>query len=346
VDFERQLLLIRADANGNIGIGHLMRCLALAQAWQSRGGEAIFVTACPSDGLRQRLSQEGFQIITLEGAYPDPVDWAVTSKVLAVHPQMWVVLDGYHFDPSYQRHIKEAHHPLLVIDDMAHLEHYYADVVLNQNVHATQLKYSCEPYTQLLLGTRYVLLRREFRSWREWQREFPQVARKVLVTLGGADPDNQTLKVIHALGQVHIDGLEATVIVGPSNPYLRELETTIYNSQFTVRLVRNASTMPELMSWADLAVSGGGSTCWELAFMGLPNISMVLAENQRGIADGLSEASIVLNLGWFQQVIDDRIAEALSSLLRDRDRRQQMSRAGRTLVNGGGSERVVLALKK
>jgi len=318
----------------------------LAQAWQSQGGEAIFVTACPSNGLLRRLSSEGFQVLPLESLYPDPADWVLTSKVLAAHPEMWVVLDGYHFDSSYQLRVKEAGHPLLVIDDMAHLEHYYADVVLNQNMHAGQLNFSCEPYTRLLLGTRYVLLRREFWQWCGWQRQIPEVARKVLVTLGGADPDNHSLKVLQAMRQLDIDSLEASVVMGASNPNLRELETTIHDFQFRIHLLRDASNMPELMSWADAAVSAAGSTCWELAFMGLPSVLIILTENQRGIADGLSEARIALNLGWSEQVTDDRIAEGLSSLLRDRDRRQQMSGGGRYLVDSAGSERVVLALKR
>ncbi|MDY7080712.1 MAG: DegT/DnrJ/EryC1/StrS family aminotransferase [Chloroflexota bacterium] len=139
-------LLIRADANVHIGTGHLMRCLALAQGWQTQGGRATFITACESDGLRQRLSDEGFQVIALEHPYPDPADWEITSQVLAAHPGAWMVLDGYHFDPAYQRQVKKVGHPLLVIDDMAHLDHYYADVLLNQNIHAEQLDYSCEPY--------------------------------------------------------------------------------------------------------------------------------------------------------------------------------------------------------
>ena len=136
---KRRSLLIRTDANSHIGTGHLMRCLALAQAWQSQGGEAVFVTECNSEGLLRRLSEEGFQVISIERPHPDPADWWLTSKVLAVYPGAWVVLDGYHFDSSYQLHIKEAEHPLLVIDDKAHLDHYYADVVLNQNIHAGQM---------------------------------------------------------------------------------------------------------------------------------------------------------------------------------------------------------------
>ena len=337
-------LLIRADANARMGTGHLMRCLALAQGWQARDGRATFVTACESDGLRQRLSDEGFQVVALEQPYPDPADWEITSKVLAAHPGAWVALDGYHFDPAYQDQIRKAGHRLLVIDDMAHLEHYYADVVLNQNIHAEQLNYSCEPYTRLLLGTEYVLLRSEFLAWRGWQRKIPEVASKVLVTLGGGDPDNQTLKVIRALQQVSVDDLEAVVVVGASNPHFDELQSAIRHSPFAIRLVRNASNMPELMAWADVAVSAGGSTCWELAFMGLPNLVLVLADNQRLIAEGLDSAKVALNLGWYNEVTVVQIREALTNLMISKDARLLMAKQGQRLVDGKGEYRVTSAI--
>ena len=344
MELEGKSLLIRADANAHKGTGHLMRCLALAQGWRGRGGRATFVTACESDGLRQRLSDEGFQVITLERPYPDPADWEIASEVLAAHPAAWVALDGYHFDSTYQRQIREAGHPLLVIDDTAHLDHYYADVVLNQNIHAERLDYSCEPHTRLLLGTRYALLRSEFLAWRGWQREIPEVARRVLVTLGGSDPDNQTLKVIRALRQVDVDDLEAVVVVGASNPHFDELQSAIRDSQFAVRLVQNVTNVPELMAWADVAVSAGGSTCWELAFMGLSFIGLVLAENQQAIAEGLDVAGVAVNLGWGSNILPVHISADLEQLIHDQPRRRQMSHAGQELIDGNGSGRVVTAM--
>ena len=336
-----RFLVICADASSHIGAGHLMRCLALAQGWKARGGQATFITACKSDGLRQRLSNEDFQVITLDRPYPDPADWETTSQVLAAHSGAWVVLDGYHFDAAYQCQIKEAGHRLLVIDDMAHLNHYYTDVVLNQNINAERLHYACEPYTQLLLGTRYVLLRSEFLPWRGWQREIPKVARKVLVTLGGGDPDNQTLKVIRALQQVDLDGLEAVVVVGASNTHFRELQSAAHNSGFAIRVVQNVTDMSDLMAWADVAVSAGGSTCWEMAFMGLPNVILVLAENQRGVAEGLDARGIALNLGWYVQVSELDFAQALKMLMSNPARCKAMSEKGRQIVDGAGTDRVV-----
>jgi len=337
-------LLIRADANVHKGSGHLMRCLALAQGWQARGGEATFITVCDSVALRQRLSDQGFQTVLPERSYPAPSDWDVTSEVLAAHPDTWVVLDGYHFDPTYQQRIKETGHRLLVIDDMADLDHYCADVVLNQNIHAEQLDYSCEPYTRLLLGTEYVLLRREFSPWCAWEREIPEVARKVLVTLGDGDPDNQTLRVICALQQMSVEDLETVVVVGASNPHFGELEAILRTSPAAMRLVRNISNMPELMAWADVAVTAGGSTCWETAFMGLPNVILVLAENQREVANGLDKHGTALNLGWCTGISESSLTQVLEEIISDSPRRELMSKKGKQLVDGTGVERAIAAM--
>jgi len=323
-----------------------MRCLALAQAWKDSGGEVAFITTCESAGLLQRLSDEGFEAIQLDSHYPDPGDWEATSQVLAAHPNAWAVLDGYHLDEAYQKQVKEAGHRLLVIDDMAHLEHYYADIVLNQNLHANQLHYSCEPYTQLLLGPQYVLLRREFLQWQGWKREIPEMAHKVLVTLGGGDPDNVTLKVIRAMNNLKSKDLEVKVVIGPFNPHMVLLKEAIRHSPFTIQLLRSVANMPELMAWADVAISGGGSTCWEIAFLGLPNMILQLAENQRGIAEGLDSRGVGLNARWYAEISELDLAQALKTLMFNPARRKTMSEEGQKLVHGTGTDKVVSVMHK
>ncbi len=213
-------LLIRADANSHIGTGHVMRCLALAQAWQAAGGKVIFITACESEALRRRLIGEKLEVVALS----DPRDWQVVARALAAQPNAWVALDGYHFDTAYQQRFKDAGHRLLVIDDLAQLDRYVADLVLNQNLGAQGLTYAHQPATRLLRGTDYVLLRKEFLSHRETRREAPERARRILVTLGGADPDNVTLTIVRALQRLDADSLEVVVAVGASYPYFDDLQ--------------------------------------------------------------------------------------------------------------------------
>lgn len=335
-------LIIRADASTQIGTGHLMRCLALAQAWKDAGGKVTFITACQNEELLQRLRGEEFDVHVLADSYPDPGDWNYTKGILAASPNAWVVLDGYHFDEVYQQRVKEAGHRLLVIDDKAHLRHYYADIVLNQNLGVEQWHYSCEPYTHLLLGTRYVLLRKEFLAWRGWKREIPEVARRVLVTVGGSDPENNTLKVIQALQKVNVPDLEAMVVIGASNPHTDVLETAAGQSRIPVRLVRNAKNMPELMSQADVAVSGFGVTCWELSYMGVPMLVVAQVPNQEVNARALEESGIALSLNM-KNAPSSALA-VLEDLLTNKQVRTAMSRTGRFMVDGQGAQRVAVMI--
>jgi|GEM_PF-317863 len=346
VSLKEKNLIIRVDASTQIGTGHLMRCLALAQAWKGDGGKVTFITACQSEGLLQRLREEEFDIHLLAHSYPDSGDWDYTKSILAAHPNAWVVLDGYHFDEVYQQRVKEAKHRLLVIDDMAHLKHYYADIVLNQNLHAKQLQYSCEPYTRLLLGTHYVLLRREFLAWRGGKREIPEVARRVLVTLGGSDPENYTLKVLRALQKIDIPGLEATVVIGVSNPHADVLEAAVGQSRIPIRLISNATNMPELMAWADVAVSMAGTTTWELLFLGMPALFCILADNQYHIAQQVESQGVGKNLGQAENISVQSLVESITSLAKDFNLRAKISENARQIVDGQGGHRVLEALRE
>ncbi len=253
----------------------------------------------------------------------------------------WIVADGYHFGAEYQRAVKNAGQRLLFIDDNGHAASYHADIVLNQNAHAHASLYeNRDAKTHLLLGTRYALLRREFLKWRGWQREFPIVARKVLVTMGGADPNNATLKVVQALKTLDID-FEAIVVIGRDNPHSEELRNATHDSQVAIRLEKSVTNMPELMAWADVAVSAGGSTCWELTFMGLPFMVLVLAENQYLVARHLVSSGTAMNMGWFSEVSRSAITKGVKRLLMDKELRVQMSSHGKELIDGEGAARVV-----
>lgn len=344
------LLVIRADANARIGTGHIMRCLALAQAWQDEGGKVVFISSCESKDLCGRINAEGFDIVLLDNAYPDPSDIIFTintvNRFITHHPasNTWIVVDGYHFDSNYQKSIKAAGYRLLCLDDYGHADHYCADIVLNQNVYADKLFYTHrEPNTQLLLGTRYVLLRREFKKWKGWQRRIPGIARKILVTVGGGDQDNVTLKIIQALKQIDVLGLEANIIVGPTNPHLEALRTSV-RFDYNLKLLTNISDMSELMAWADLAVAAGGSTSWELAFMGLPSLVMVVADNQSNVVKGLRDHRLAIDIGCNKDIRSEDITKSLNELINNHMKRREISEIGRRCVDGSGSARVVNAL--
>jgi UDP-2,4-diacetamido-2,4,6-trideoxy-beta-L-altropyranose hydrolase len=350
---QQRTLLIRADASSRIGSGHFMRCLALAAGWQSRGWDVVFLSYCERSGLVQRVQAAGMSFIPLPHPHPDSADLTTTLVVLEDlcrnRGRPWLILDGYFFDSAYHQAVRRLGYSLLVVDDMAYLPQYYATVLLNQNIDAEDLDYQCDDDCRLLLGTRYVLLRPEFLTWRSWHRQIPDTARRVLITMGGADLGNATAKAVQALRQLDVDGLEVKVVLGTDYVHeLKEENLATYSGsnqgKSVLHIVRSPGDMAKLMAWADVAISAGGSTCWELSFMGLPSIVLLLADNQQGIVAGLQKHGSVINLGWHASLKVEDLRLAVSELLYDEVSRLRMSIAGRQLVDGLGVDRVVDSL--
>jgi len=167
----------------------------------------------------------------------------------------------------------------------------------------------------------------------------------VLVTMGGGDPDNVTLKVMQALQGINIPDLEVKVVVGPSNAHIQELQSAIQNLKSKINIIHDPPNMPELMAWADVAVTAGGSTCWELAFMGLPALILILADNQTPIAVELERQGMALNLEWHNVLESGDIACQLRSVIMSSEKRETMSKCGRQLVDGSGTMRVIRQLR-
>jgi UDP-2,4-diacetamido-2,4,6-trideoxy-beta-L-altropyranose hydrolase len=341
---ELRPLLVRADASAAVGSGHVMRCLALVQAWGSRSGPVWFLSRCSNETLRQRIQAAGAEFLSLPPDASQHLDVQSTLTLLEELKPAYVVLDGYDFDLGYQRAVRAAGNRLLVIDDMLRLAHYETDILLNQNLGASRLQYDCNPDAAVLLGPEYALLRQEFIFWRSRLHTVPETARKILVTLGGSDPDNVTLKVIQALRRLEIARLQIRVVAGPANPHIDELCAAAAAFAGELELLTAVSDMAPLMAWADLAITGAGSTCWELACLGLPAVSLVIAANQRSIAEELGAAGVIFNLGWHAEVSAERLATSVDGLLFSSFRRLRMSQKGRALVDGKGAERVVSAL--
>lgn len=338
-------LLIRADATAAIGTGHVMRCLALAQAWQDAGGRAVFVMAEATPSVEERLRSEGVDVVRLSDPAGTEGDSLQTARLAVTHGAEWVVVDGYHFGAEYQLALKKAGCKVLFVDDNGHAAHYSADLVMNQNAYANEDLYrNRESETELLLGLQYAMLRREFRRWREQRRDDPEVGSKVLVTLGGSDAANLTVRVIQALEQLELATIEATIVAGGSNPHTRELEMAVSKSKVRLRLLRNVTSMPELMAWADVAVSAAGTTMLELAFIGVPTILVTVADNQRSNARACEKLGLAQDLGDLAHVSAVQLAAAVRELIVEPQRRLRMTRNGRAIVDGLGAERVAARL--
>ncbi len=335
------LILIRADATSAIGSGHVMRCLALAKAWQNAGGSVSWLMAESIPALEERLLREGISCNTMSAIPGSSLDAKRTISEARHANAALVVVDGYRFTPDFILAVKAEGFRVLFIDDDGRFESYGSDVVLNQNVSATAEMYARrEAVTRLLLGLEYVLLRPEFLA-EPRRHQHPAVARKVLVTMGGSDPENVTEKVLRAISNLDI---ATRVVIGSGNPR-NALRWLTVGSPSTVHIERNPENMAPLMNWADVAISAAGSTCWELAYIGLPAMVIPSSEDPRGVAQGVAARGIALNLGWHANLSDEQIRQALTSLLKDHAGRVAMSERGQKLIDGQGAARVARFLQ-
>ena len=268
-------LLVRADGGGPMGAGHVMRQLALAQAWAGHGGRVVLATANLAGAPATRWSDSGFEVRQLPARPADDEDGSRpgglpprfradgqerSGRCLDRRPEEpdWVSFDGYHLHPRLQEEVARAGHRLLVVDDHGAVGHYCADVIVDQNLGATAADYAARPPgSVVLLGPRYALLRREFGHDPPARSVASGKPLRVLLTLGGS-PDVALLAVIRrGVGEVRC--APEVVEAGPGMP---------------------VADMAALMASCDVAVSAAGSTCWELCAAGLPAALVVTAPNQ------------------------------------------------------------------
>jgi UDP-2,4-diacetamido-2,4,6-trideoxy-beta-L-altropyranose hydrolase len=337
-------LIICAECGVQVGTGHVMRCLALAQAWKRAGGAVTFLLREGLAGIEERIRAEGMLLETLPKECEVSAEAFVRAALRAGAPI--AVLDGYGFGAPEQAMLSGAGTRVLTIDDYGHATDYPVRWLLNQNSYAVPEMYHGTT-ARLLLGPAYALLRDEFLPWLGWKRSIPERARKILITIGGSDPDNASVKILRSLELLqHNEDLEVVVVVGGGNPHGSDVRAAAERCPVPVRVAQSVQDMPALMAWADVAVSGAGVTSYELCYMGLPSLLLIVAENQRRIAESLSQSGVAVNAGRSREIRTESLAGQLQALIDSTERRRAMSHGARELVDGLGSERVRAALQE
>jgi spore coat polysaccharide biosynthesis predicted glycosyltransferase SpsG len=196
------------------------------------------------------------------------------------------------------------------------------------------------------LGTHYALLRREFLSTGTPPRTVPARARRLLILMGGADSGNATLRVMEALRLLRDDSLECEAILGPANPHRDTLRSESAALGLQVQVVRDPPDLAERMARAEMAISAGGATLWELCYLGLPTLAFSLADNQRAAVTHLHRAGALVDgtAAWHESTVE--LARSIDGLVADAGLRAALARTARTLVDGRGAARVVAALRE
>jgi len=352
-------IAFRTDATSQIGTGHFMRCLTLAEALKKQGAEIRFVSRGLPTHLRDMLATKSMQFVALDSETSEATDgdlahaqWLGTSQAqdaqatiqaLAGQQWDWLVVDHYALDARWESMLKQSAKSILVIDDIADRQHD-CDVLLDQNMYADMnIRYSGKvpSHCQLLLGPRYALLRDEFRHLREQVKPRTDPVKRVLVFFGGVDADNYTARVIESLASIGSHDWHVDVVIGAQHPHREQIEAACAEQRFVCHA--QTSRMAELMAAADLAIGAGGSATWERCCLGLPALTICVADNQRKqIADAASEG--LLYAPELEGELIPAIRRHVSALMENGYLRQAISRSGMRAVDGCGVMRVIGAL--
>ncbi len=360
-------VVFRVDASIQIGTGHVMRCLTLADELQRQGHRCRFISRDQQGHLGELITSKGFAFDLLsipEGAHIDVRDeegtehadwlgvtWQVdavqTLEVLESIEVDWLVVDHYALDARWEKLLAVVVKRILVIDDLADRNHE-CDLLLDQNLGRQEADYiqRVPAYCRKLIGSRYALLRPEFAKFREasLQRRVKPQLKRILISLGGVDATNITGKVLNALTDSTLPiETEVDIIMGAYAPYLEEVRSHATLLPFRTTVSVNVTDMAERMYLADLSIGAAGSTSWERCCLGLPAILVILADNQVSGARALNAWGAAILIGHSAKSLQSCLSASLI-LLSASEALQRMSNAAAKVTVGDGVDRVVDSL--
>lgn len=348
--------VIRTDSSTSIGSGHLMRCFTLADMLREKGVEVSFVCRELPGNLGWLVREKGYSLFLLPFDGQEPAsgdvpsdyarwlgtDWATdANQTLTALPDEaeidWLIVDHYALDEKWEKSLRWRVGHIMVIDDLANRWHD-CDLLLDQNFYENaQVRYEglVPSHCRKLLGPRYALLRPEFLEARQKMPERSGSVDRILVFFGGVDVTNETTKALQAIRSVGRSDVAVDVIVGSSNPHKAQIETAS-RSMPNVTLHYQVPNMAQLMVEADLAIGAGGTTTWERCFLGLPTMTIIVADNQREMIEALAGRGAVWNMGWYTDVSVAAIEAKMQWVMGHPDAVRVMSQNTLRLIGGPG----------
>jgi len=360
-------IVFRVDASIQMGTGHVMRCLTLAEELRRLGHSCVFICREHPGNLGEFITNKGFVVHSLsttsgvsftaendDTAHAEwlgaswRIDAEQTLVALGFMEADWLVVDHYALDARWERLLAKAVDQTMVIDDLADREHECA-VLLDQNVlcsESNQLyKALVNTDCTLLLGPRYALLRPEYAELAKALPERDGNISRVLVFVGGSDPHNLTERYLNALSAPGFQDIQVDVVIGKNHPAPKAISALV-SQRGAVRLYSGLPTLAALMVRADLMLGAGGATNWERMCLGLTSIVVSVAHNQDEINRELADQAFIHFLGKAEAAAISDIQTALLSILSDAIKNSVQSKAMRTVVDGCGTARVAQLMQE
>lgn len=339
------MIWIRADANKDIGSGHVMRCLSVAVALQKTGEQVCFIVA--DEGAASLLSDRGVMYQVLHSAYDDmESELEALCDMISMQKPDVLLVDSYFTTERYLRRVRELV-KVVVMDDVPRFA-YPVDGIVNYNIYGADLNYEevLPEYHGMgfYLGTAYAPLREQFQGCSYRVRP---VVEDVLITTGGSDKYNLAAQILEAvLAKKETAGFCYHVVSGAFNPHLPYLQE-LAEKHTNIKLYQNVKDMASLMQQADIAITAGGSTMYELCAVGVPILCFSFVDNQELIVQTFAKKGLVAYGGNYlkeKEAFAGNVTKALAKLAASLEARQDYGSRERQLVDGRGAERIAVAL--
>jgi spore coat polysaccharide biosynthesis predicted glycosyltransferase SpsG len=239
--------------------------------------------------------------------------------------------------------LKQRRWKILLIDDGVPLPHYPVDIILNQNQYVDESIYDDKTNAKLLLGTQYAVVQEEFFRTRSWRRDFPNIGSKLLITFGGADPNNNTMGIINSIIE-NCPGLlseiDTRIIIAGTNKKKPSIENLVKYLK-NIQVFSDVQNMADHIRWCDIAVSSAGYTVLEASLYQTPMILIPNSNNEKQLASKLNEIGASIVFMDLQGPNRHLIIKSICKLLKDGDKRKQLGKAAGRLVDGNGTSRVI-----
>ncbi len=358
-------IVFRTDASAIIGIGHVMRCLALANELKKFGARIYFLSRNLPDYISKLIVSEGHYVNMLaskqechfdniaENTYQEWLGVEMMQDVnevcfyLSKIKPDWLLVDHYALDSEWHNRIKPYTKKIMVIDDLANRK-LSCDILLDQTYQRNKYDYKnyLEKNCQLFLGTEYALLKPEFHNLRQSaisKREKYQGIRRLLISVGSMDPDNYTCRILKGLVQVKWPYKpEVDVVLSSVSPSYPEIMDTSLNCGLTINVHTDTTSMQELMLQSDLAIGSGGTSSWERCCLGLPSIVIQIAENQRLVIANLAKSKAVIRLQGND--ISNEVRDCMHEILSNKINLKLISDRAFKVCNGLGAKLIAIKL--
>jgi len=322
-------ILFRTDGNRKLGLGHIVRCTALADVLRSNNPslEVVFITKY--DEGKKIIERKNYKIIQSTGEGISEIRNLADENTL-------LITDFLDTDNSYISKIKKIKElKVISIDNNTKLKRIDADILINANVF-DEGETKVIGSTRYFLGPKYMILRKEFEEAHEEDRKIKDEVKTILVMFGGTDPRDFTLKVANALKNIR-DEVHINLIIGPAVSYGDKLNRLSKTKKFNTLF--NPENLVEIMKNADIAITAAGITLYELATLGIPSIVIPQTKHQEDIAKAFEKSGTCVNIG--KSPDNKLIYESTIMLMNSKLLRKQLSEKAKILVDGKGLKRIV-----